>query len=406
MPLRSLVLIACLVLGTTRAPAEEIPYGPPIVITKGGTYRGNWKSTNDDIPAVKIETAEPVIIENSQITGTGDLIFGRGQIADLTVRNTSFHGLAPVDPSHLRGCGINVSQGYRNLLVEHNFFENTSVAIKTYEYSGDGTPKNSLVIRFNRVRNIDGRRAVGKHEIVQFVAVQNYRQPIGNPAGGEIAWNEVINEPGKSCSEDLINFFKAGGRKESWFKVHDNYLHGSYPPHVLTDLSTGSGMIVDGPDNNKAAYIESYRNIVVNTTNAGMNIAAGSHIWYHDNRIISTGKTADGKWLAGSHGGVGIFDFYKDDKEYVGTMHDIVVENNVVGWAKEGYDSPYPNRNDNPANLNGAYKSSNVSLPNAPITQAMQDEEYKTFLQRVAEAGVVIGPISPPAAGTPSISTR
>ena len=34
---------------------------PPIVIAKGGTYRGDWRSDDDDVPAVLISTSEPVV---------------------------------------------------------------------------------------------------------------------------------------------------------------------------------------------------------------------------------------------------------------------------------------------------------------------------------------------------------
>ena len=42
---------------------------------------------------------------------------------------------------------------------------------------------------------------------------------------------------------DLINFFKVGGRADSWFKVHDNYLQGSYALGPWKDQASGSGII-------------------------------------------------------------------------------------------------------------------------------------------------------------------
>ena len=44
--------------------------GNPLVITQGGTYGGRWVSTDPKIPAVLIDTTEPVIIQNSAIAAT------------------------------------------------------------------------------------------------------------------------------------------------------------------------------------------------------------------------------------------------------------------------------------------------------------------------------------------------
>lgn len=376
-------------LSTEEPPVEA--YSPPITISAGGTYQGNWRSTSDSVPAVHVTTLEPVIIERSHLTGPGRLLHVTWG-ANVTVRNTSFHGKPANSPTSERGVAIYAS-AYKNLVVENNFFENTSTVVKTDEYSGDGTAQNTLIVRYNRVRNIIGLRGNGARDLVQFVAIQNYRQPIGNPKDARIAWNEVINTPGISVSEDLINFYKGGGRADGWFKVHDNYLQGSYPSlNPVSDNSSGSGMIVDGPDHNKCAYIEAYNNFVINTTNAGMNIAAGSNIWYHHNRIISTGKNPSGQWMQASFAAAAIWNAYNGHPEYTGTMHNNVVENNVIGWGSQWYSSPYPNRQDLSVDQFGAFKPSNVHLPNAPITQAMQDQEYQTFLQRAVDAGVEIGP--------------
>src|SRR5580765_28326 len=67
----------------------------PIVITKGGTYSGNWESTNRNTPAVLINTSDPVTIENSTVTGPGNLIESGVSHVQLTVRNTSGYGKNP-----------------------------------------------------------------------------------------------------------------------------------------------------------------------------------------------------------------------------------------------------------------------------------------------------------------------
>jgi len=207
-------------LSTAEPPLGD--YSGPITITTGGTYQGNWRSTDYNVPAVNIATSERVIIEFSHLTGPGNLVEAHWSV-NLTIRNTSFHGRQTISPSSARGRAIN-SSGYKHLVIENNFFENTSAVVATSEYSGDGTDQNTFIVRYNRVRNIIGLRGDGSRDLVQFVAIQNNRQPIGNPRNARIAWNEVINTPGVSVSEDLINFYKGGGRADGWFKVHDNYL--------------------------------------------------------------------------------------------------------------------------------------------------------------------------------------
>ena len=56
------------------AGTSAIVYSGPIVITSGGTYSGNWQSTNPNVAAVTIGTSEPVIITNSNIQSAGDEI--------------------------------------------------------------------------------------------------------------------------------------------------------------------------------------------------------------------------------------------------------------------------------------------------------------------------------------------
>ena len=44
------------------------------MITEGGTYSGNWQSTDAKTPAVMVATTAPVIIENAHIRSAGSLI--------------------------------------------------------------------------------------------------------------------------------------------------------------------------------------------------------------------------------------------------------------------------------------------------------------------------------------------
>ncbi|MBB5366407.1 NPCBM/NEW2 domain-containing protein, partial [Deinococcus humi] len=74
-------------------PDTNVQYSGPLVITKGGTYRGNWQSLDPSTPAVYVKTSEPVIIEGSNLRGRGELI--RGWFMNLTVRNSNGYGMNP-----------------------------------------------------------------------------------------------------------------------------------------------------------------------------------------------------------------------------------------------------------------------------------------------------------------------
>lgn len=51
-----------------------VVFDRPITITGGGTYTGNWQSTDPSVPAVIVLTTEPVTITHSRIVGSGDLL--------------------------------------------------------------------------------------------------------------------------------------------------------------------------------------------------------------------------------------------------------------------------------------------------------------------------------------------
>src|SRR5437773_12540005 len=66
-----------------------------LVITKGGTYSGTWESQDPSVPAVLVKTTEPVTIENSNISGKGDLIASGVDHTKITVRHVAGYSLNP-----------------------------------------------------------------------------------------------------------------------------------------------------------------------------------------------------------------------------------------------------------------------------------------------------------------------
>ncbi|MGC2402140.1 MAG: chitobiase/beta-hexosaminidase C-terminal domain-containing protein, partial [Acidobacteriaceae bacterium] len=66
----------------------DLDWGGSLVITQGGTYTGNWQSTDAKTPAVTIATTQPVVIENAHLRSAGDLIRTTIAGANITVRNS------------------------------------------------------------------------------------------------------------------------------------------------------------------------------------------------------------------------------------------------------------------------------------------------------------------------------
>src|SRR5688572_750880 len=189
----------------------------PIVITKGGTYSGEWESMDRSVPAVVIKTSEPVTLENAIIRGKGDLIVSSTSHVNLTVRNVEGYGLNPNVYGKTAGEFISLSS-FDNIVVEDSYFEHLT-GINLLNYAGDRTPGESVKIVGNKAKNIDGRKSDGNGGYLDFDERRNkstgveekgweYAQflqldKVTSVPGIEIAWNEVINEAGKSRVEDV-----------------------------------------------------------------------------------------------------------------------------------------------------------------------------------------------------------
>ncbi|MEJ7767314.1 MAG: hypothetical protein WKF89_05850, partial [Chitinophagaceae bacterium] len=52
----------------------EVTYQAPLIITKGGKYTGNYKSTDPKIPAVWVQTNDSVEITGCIIASAGEII--------------------------------------------------------------------------------------------------------------------------------------------------------------------------------------------------------------------------------------------------------------------------------------------------------------------------------------------
>uniref|UniRef100_UPI00260A929F Ig-like domain-containing protein n=1 Tax=uncultured Pontibacter sp. TaxID=453356 RepID=UPI00260A929F len=268
---------------------------------------------------------------------------------------------------------------FRNIVVENCYMENTAGIYIGQRYEGNGSGANSIKIRYNKAKNIDGR-VHGGQTFAQFVQF-NYR---GTVPGVEVAWNQVINDAGNSAVEDNINIYNTKGAAGNPIRIHNNYIEGAYPiPHTGSSYS-GGGIITDGDGDISIApaYIEANDNHLVNLGNYSMGIAGGNNVRYHHNRAINSATFKNGAKFAMYTSGLWSKDYYKKN-----TTFNNSVDNNTVAINAWGYTN---NRNDVSVAEDAAFTNNNF-LPGA-VSLQMEAEEFSRWNQKLAQQGIKLGP--------------
>jgi hypothetical protein len=328
----AVVLVAAAMLaGTTLLALQGKP--ARYRITRGGTYSGEFISEDARLPVIAIETAEPVIIEDATLRGRGPLIVSSEHHANITIRNTRGYGLTPNVAGKSAGRFASIER-FDNVVIENCYLESTA-GIYLLDYEGDRTEKETVRIIANRARNIDGRRSDGKggytseFDLVQFAQLDKVR----HAAGVEIAWNEIVNEPGASRAEDVISIYLSSGTAQSPIRIHNNYIRGAYPLRPESDEFSGGGIMCgDGvgqsPDDDPS-FIHAHNNQVLDTVNYGIAISAGHDNRLERNRIFSMGVTPGGKRIAAQNVGAYVWDSYKAGKDH---FFNNTGRENIIGW--------------------------------------------------------------------------
>lgn len=284
--------------GTSTGASVVVTAAPPgpLVITKGGTYSGTWTSNDPAVPAVDIRTDEPVTVRNSVLTSRGDLIDinGVGKGAQVTIENTTGTALDPQQAGLQRGAFIS-AQAVATLKVEHCSMYGVSFGVRVLR-----STLSALSLKANLARELEDRASDGhggltsqRPSLGHFIFLYN----VSAPAGGEIAWNQVVDTIGTSSTEDVINLFKTQGSATAPINVHDNYMEGY--SSASTPNYSGAGLITDGDaDLPVTAYVTFEANQMVHTAGSGIEIAVGHDILADRNRVVSCGMDAQGKWFA------------------------------------------------------------------------------------------------------------
>ncbi len=377
----------------------NIQWSGPINITQGGTYSGNWKSTNPNTAAVTISTTDPVIIQNSYVTGPADLIDDPVYGNNLTVKNVIGIGVNPNVSGQAYGVFVD-AQNSVLLDVENSYFENVRFGVYLRGYTGNRNGTQTITILNNRGRNILGVESNGNNGTLpgetnwQFAHAIQLSEAYGVP-GIQIAWNEIVNYPSQSLVNENINMFDSGGTSSSPAQIHDNYVQGAYAYNPAVDSYNGGGFTTDGTGSDTVQTASSFNNIYnnqfVDTVNMAIEIGTGHDNAAYNNRAISAGLLPNGTKIPSQNVGLSLFDVYGNIAN--GSMYNNNMYNNTVGWmcwaarcAWDGY------RNDEWFPINPSYYGTNQSISTNPITLAMESTEYQTWLAKVSSDNMVVGP--------------
>ena len=272
------------------------PTNPPSPSPPAESTPETARSLNPNVPAVRIRTSQPVTIQNSIIVSRSTLIDAFDCDANLTVQNTSGYALNPNVYGQIPGRFLDVD-GFSRISVYNNYLEGTS-GIYLYDYLGNHAASQSVRILYNSAKNIDGRFSNGRNgfltgsddnQFVQFFQING----VHNLPGIEVAWNQVINDPGRSRVEESINIHDSSGTPTSPILIHNNYIQGAYAANPNRDTAyTGGGIMLS---DNGTSHTRAFNNQIVSTSHQGISISSGYDNDFYNNRIISSGYLPNGR---------------------------------------------------------------------------------------------------------------
>jgi hypothetical protein len=250
----------------------------------------------------------------------------------------------------------------------------------------------------NQILNIDGRPSNGDGGYLSTMGADGTDDNGGSHGivflgvhedpNVTVAWNELINEPGKSASSDPINIYGSSGTSWSPMLITHNYVQGQFPENPNAPRQNGNAIITDDPTpvaSEAPQWVEIVQNQVVGCV-GGIALYAGLHITAWNNRVVSSDLQPNGQYYPTGSVGILIFDptpgtgyaqmnFAHDN--VIGTIDGLTGARNDVGFA-----APYLT----------SQSYNEQSLHDGVITESDEQNEYQIWLQNVRAAGEFIGP--------------
>lgn len=374
-----------------------IASGQSLVITHGGLYKGNFESSDPDTAAVTINTSEPVTLSQCVVTGRGDLIAAYAPGANLQVSDCVITAENPNIPGRQKGCGIFI-RNPAEVHILNNRIEGAYYGICIVNGENSLPTSAPIFVWGNQILNIDGRPSNGDGGYLSTMDADGTDDNGGSHGivflgvhedpNVTVAWNELINEPGKSASSDPINIYGSSGTSWNPMLITHNYVQGQFPENPNAPRQNGNAIITDDPTpvaSEAPQWVEIVQNQVVGCV-GGIALYAGLHITAWNNRVVSSDLQPNGQYYPTGSVGILIFDptpgtgyaqmnFAHDN--VIGTIDGLTGARNDVGFA-----APYLT----------SQSYNEQSLHDGVITESDEQNEYQIWLQNVRAAGEFIGP--------------
>ena len=375
--------------------ANLYPFSQPMAITSGGLYVGSWESTNPSVVTIEDSTTQPVTIADSIIRGSGTLISDTLAGVQLSVQNCYGYGLNPEEVGVEKGSFLYLMSP-ASVDVEHNDIIGVGgLGVKVYGFVGTGS--QTIKIDYNEISESDGRfsNGDGGYEDAGIMTHSIQIANVYNLAGIDIGWNNIINDPGVSYVNDVINLFDTSGTAASPVNVHDNYIQGLYALDPATVWDSGSGITTDGDPilSEEPAYIDIHNNTLVSTGSAGIGVPDGHNILVYDNYLVCSGYLPDGTEFFASGTGIYINDLNGGNSSI---FYDNGAYDNVVGWIQPPYSQQNGSDQARPSDYSlpdadPALTYGNVDLA-GPINIATETAAQAAWAAEVSADDITVGP--------------
>lgn len=358
--------------------------------------------------ALWVNTTRPLLIRHSTFSGvhgsgTGRSTIGNGKYGaslgnsvnvDVVIEDCTVITPGLAMSNGQRAGGVLFGYAKNVAVLNNNFIGCAGVLVAELVPGGSG---GTVKVERNKFRNIDGRYrdtasptgfSQATYPTGWAIAQAAQLDKVRGLAGISISDNDVLNVPGQSQVEDVINTFKSGGTAASPLKIYRNLIDGAYDS-VPTNVHSGSGVMMGdaGGDRSEATF-----NTVVRTSNTGISMAAMNYGRIQSNFIMQTGFDPNGNRVDGNGANIDAGIFARNFSEGSGFVMDKAtnfIGDNDVAWGAPSAADP-TRRNDF---FFSAYATEGP-LPNrdaGPPTDAKIADAIAAHRAVWASAGVIVG---------------
>ena len=323
------------------------------------------------------------------------------------MRNTYGMGVNPNIAGQRKGQFVNVEE-FASVTLENNWIEGYQAGLRAMNYDANTKANRSgqaVYVRYNQVRNVDGRESDGNggYRFAVNRAGQAFGLNAVNRGIADIAWNEIINLPFQSETEDVISTYSSGGTAGRPMQIRFNYVQGAYHSNVAAAVNYSGVVInlgdcpVSGNVNIEACeHVHAFNNRVVSFSNKGIDIIGGRNMKAYNNRAVSAQRAPDGTIIgATSRHGLGYWNFYSNPFWTNNLMYDNYAK--VVGSTGNAGGTFF-----GPGNISFSATTyyNNADLvagtqyqpATNPATRADEEAEYTGWKSDVAANSIVLGP--------------